>query len=377
MTNTAQVHDGTEWRTPSSYEVFDGTGWKGVSKQEVYDGAKWVEVFTDKPVQPLKKPGAPANLQLRQLNRADGTFAIRASWEKPASGDTEWYEYQWVTPASGSWTANGNTKTDATNVEITLKQPINWDGAFAFRVAAYNRDFPGGGAWASTSGAHFPLTKPADKIPAPAEVQVWREGGAWNEVHVFWTPVPGHNDYTIRVWHEGKVVNTVDTNGLPGNDAGYRQKHVAPVPTPQWGQVFEYEVSVKGADSWSGRVEHKWAGYSVGAPGKPKVAIRQVWWPEDQKGNHLDIEWVAPSADPDHAFYRVEWFATGSNGTQTSGSINTTSAKTSLHLTDAVVGPVKGSNVSFKALAHSTNEDHSEDFATSVESDMTTPTWLA
>ncbi|SHN24875.1 hypothetical protein [Streptomyces yunnanensis] len=374
MTNSAQVHDGADWRTPVAYEVFDGTAWKRVAKKEVHDGTKWIEVFADNPTPVLEKPGRVPAPRLSQVNQ-DSKVYIKAEWEAPPSGGKpDRYTIRWG-HAKGSWIDGGES---IVRTKLILVESPLWDHAegpkYQLRVRAHNAS---GQADAESPDGWITLVKPVEKIPAPAEVQVWREGGEWNEVHVFWTPVTGHEDYTIRVWHQGKVVNTVDTTGLPVNDAGYRQQYVAPVPTPQWGQVFDYEVSVKGADSWSGRVEHKWAGYSVGAPGKPKVSIRQVWWPEEEKGNHLDIEWAAPGTDPDHAFYRVEWFATGSNGTQTSGTINTTSTKTSLHLTDAVVGPVKGSNVSFKALAHSTNEDHSEDFATSVESDMTTPTWLA
>ncbi|MGW2478571.1 hypothetical protein ACWCWQ_01875 [Streptomyces sp. NPDC001571] len=249
MTNTAQIHDGANWRTPASYEVFDGSAWKGVSKKEVYDGTKWVEIFADNPTQPLKKPGTPGNLRLRQLNRADGTFAIRASWELPSSGDTEWYEYQWVSPASGSWTANGNTRIATTGVEIPLKQPIKWDGAFAFRVAAYNKDYPGGGAWASTSGAHFPLTKPEDpkpagQLPPPENIRL-KTGVAdsWKQSQWEWDAVAGAVSYKI-------TFKRLAGHQEPAQGDATSQTNSVILPikeNPDWGN--HYVITVCGVDS--------------------------------------------------------------------------------------------------------------------------------
>ncbi|MEV0443908.1 hypothetical protein AB0I84_02205 [Streptomyces spectabilis] len=257
MKNLTYVHDGSGWRIPTSYEIFDGATWKGIKKKEIFDGTQWVEVFTEDPIQPIEKPGRVPTPRLSQVNQ-DGQVYIKAEWDAPPTGGKPAkYTIRWG-HAKGSWTDGGesNVRTKL----ILVDKPL-WDHAegpkYQLRVRAWNSS---GQADSESPDAWITLVKPVDKIPAPADVQVWREGGAWNEVHVFWTPVPEQDEYTIRVWYDGQVVNTIDANGLPANDAGYRQKFVAPVSTPQWGQVYEYAVSVKGADTWSGRVEHKWAG---------------------------------------------------------------------------------------------------------------------
>ncbi|MEV4441156.1 hypothetical protein AB0K09_19475 [Streptomyces sp. NPDC049577] len=118
------------------------------------------------------------------------------------------------------------------------------------------------GAFEDRAGRHFTftVTLPTPAVEAPKDVQVWRDGGAPNEVHVMWLPVEGAEDYTIRIFKNGDVIRTVTAPGRPPNDNGYRQVHVAPEPYPVVGQVYEYDVSVKGTDAWSQRVAHQWAG---------------------------------------------------------------------------------------------------------------------
>ncbi|WP_116210097.1 hypothetical protein [Streptomyces olivoreticuli] len=104
------------------------------------------------------------------------------------------------------------------------------------------------------------LASPKPRPQAPKDVQVWRDGGAWNEVRVLWLPIAGYDDYSVRVFKNGALIKSLNTGGRPPNPYGYFQAYVAPEASPTRGQVYAYDVSVKGADAWSTRITHQWAG---------------------------------------------------------------------------------------------------------------------